>query len=197
MTDSWALSPLPEKWVPPQGRPQDWPQLDMPKGFSGGSDGKESACTEGDLGLTPGSGRFPGEGNGNPLQYSCMEISMDRGAWQATVHRVTRSQIRPSNFHFRNSKGCQMAQAEALLCLLPSPASTETKGVPGKRGDSPQERMKDVKVPGRLGLESGFGPAPELAGSGFPVGHMERLSLPGCLPELPGGGLPVGHKGLP
>ena len=55
-------------------------------GFSGGSDGKESACREGDLGLIPGSGRSPGEGNGNPLQYSCLENSMDRGAWWATVH---------------------------------------------------------------------------------------------------------------
>ena len=63
----------------------------MPKGFSGGSDGEESACNEGDLGLIPGSGRFPGEGNGNPLLYSCLEISMDRGAWWATVHRVTES----------------------------------------------------------------------------------------------------------
>ena len=56
----------------------------------GGSDGKESACKVGDLGLTPGSGRSPREGNGNPLQHSCLENSMDRGAWQATVHRVTR-----------------------------------------------------------------------------------------------------------
>ena len=44
---------------------------------------KESACNAGDLGLTPGSGRSPGEGNGNPLQYSCLENSMDRAAWQA------------------------------------------------------------------------------------------------------------------
>ena len=50
--------------------------------------GKESACNAGDPGLTPGSGRSPGEGNGNPLQYSCLENSMDRGAWQATVHET-------------------------------------------------------------------------------------------------------------
>ena len=48
--------------------------------FAGGSDGKESACNSGDLGLIPGSGRFPGEGNGYPLQCSCLENSMDRGA---------------------------------------------------------------------------------------------------------------------
>ena len=54
-------------------------------GFPGGSGGKESACNAGDPGLIPGSGRSPGEGNGNPLQYSRLENSMDRGAWQATV----------------------------------------------------------------------------------------------------------------
>ena len=50
-------------------------------GFLGGSDGKVSACNAGDLGLIPGSGRSPGEGNGNPLQYSCLENSMDGGTW--------------------------------------------------------------------------------------------------------------------
>ena len=62
-----------------------------PKGFPGGSDCKESACNAGDLGLINGSGRFPGAGNGNPLQYSCLENSMDRGAWWATVHVVAKS----------------------------------------------------------------------------------------------------------
>ena len=61
-------------------------------GFPAGSDGKESACNAGDPGLIPGLGRFPGEGNGNPLQYSFLENSMDRGAWRATVHGVTKSQ---------------------------------------------------------------------------------------------------------
>ena len=67
------------------------------KCFPGGSDGKESACNVGDLGSIPGSGRFPGEGNGNPLQYSCLENSMDRGAWWATVHGVAKSWTRLSN----------------------------------------------------------------------------------------------------
>ena len=56
-----------------------------------GLDGKESACNTGDPCLIPGSGRSSGEGNGNPLQYSCLENFMDRGAWQATVHGVTKS----------------------------------------------------------------------------------------------------------
>ena len=54
----------------------------------GGSDGKESACNAEDPGSIPGSGRSLGEQNGNPLQYSCLENPMDRGAWRATVHRV-------------------------------------------------------------------------------------------------------------
>ena len=58
------------------------------EGFPGGSDGQESACIAGYLGLIPGSGRFPGERNSNPLQYSCLDKSMDRGAWQATDHGV-------------------------------------------------------------------------------------------------------------
>ena len=65
-------------------------------GFPGGSDGKESACNAEDLGSIPGSGRSPGEGNGNPLQYSYLENHMDRGAWQATVHKVAKSQTQPS-----------------------------------------------------------------------------------------------------
>ena len=61
------------------------------KEVPGGSDGKESACNAGDLGSIPGLGRSPGEGNGNPLQYSFLESSMSRGAWQATVPGVEKS----------------------------------------------------------------------------------------------------------
>ena len=57
----------------------------------GGSDGKESACNVGDLGSIPVLGRSPGEGNDYPLEYSDLENSMDRGAWEATVHGVTKS----------------------------------------------------------------------------------------------------------
>ena len=58
---------------------------------------KESACNAEDPGSTPGLGRSPGEGNGNPLQYSCLENPMDKGAWWATVHGVTKSQTRLSD----------------------------------------------------------------------------------------------------
>ena len=67
---------------------------------SGGSDNKESACNAGDPGLIPGSGRFPGEKKEYPLQYFCLENSMDKGVWQATVHRVTKSWTWLSNWHF-------------------------------------------------------------------------------------------------
>ena len=75
---SWSLSPKLNKRY-----------LLMLKGFPGGSDGKESACNMGDLGLIPASGRYAGEGNGYLLQYSCLGNPKERGAWQATVHGVT------------------------------------------------------------------------------------------------------------
>ena len=64
------------------------------------SDGKASARNAGDLGLISGLGRSPGEGNGNPFQYSCLENSMDGGPWWATVHGVTKSQTGLSDFTF-------------------------------------------------------------------------------------------------
>ena len=67
----------------------------------GGSEVKASACNVGDLGSIPGLGRSPGEGNGNPLQYSCLENPMDGGAWWATVHGVAKSRTCLSDFtHF-------------------------------------------------------------------------------------------------
>ena len=66
-------------------------------GFPDGSDGKESACNAGDPDSVPEWGRSPGEGNGNPLQYSCLENSMDRGTWWATVLGVAKSQTQLSH----------------------------------------------------------------------------------------------------
>ena len=64
-------------------------------GLPRGSDSKESTCDAGDPGLIPESGRFPGEGNDNPLQYSCLENSMDREAWWSTIHGITKSWTHP------------------------------------------------------------------------------------------------------
>ena len=69
----------------------------MCQGFPGGSDGKESACNAGDPGLIPESGRSPGEGNGNSLQYYCLENPMHRGGWWAKIHEVAKSWTQLSN----------------------------------------------------------------------------------------------------
>ena len=67
-------------------------------GFPGGSEVKASACNMGDLGSIPGPGRSPGEGNGNPFQYSCLENPMDGGGWWATLHGVAKSRTQLSDF---------------------------------------------------------------------------------------------------
>ena len=71
-------------------------------GFPGGSDGKESACNSGYPGSIPGSERSPGEGNDNPLQYSCPENPMDRGAWWVIAHGITTSQIMTKRLNNKN-----------------------------------------------------------------------------------------------
>ena len=68
-------------------------------GFPSDLDGKDIACNGEDPGSSPGSGRSPGEGNGNPLQFSCLENSMDRVSWQATGHGVVKSQTQLNNEH--------------------------------------------------------------------------------------------------
>ena len=81
------------------------------KGFPGGSVVKDTPANAGDRGLIPTLGRSPGGGNGSPRQYSCLENPMDRGAWQATVHGVAKSQTRLSNW------ARMQDQSRGLLCL--------------------------------------------------------------------------------
>ena len=87
------MPPGPQKGLGP------FEMLIITLGFPGDSDGEESACNVGDLGLIPGSGRSPGGGHGDLLQYSCLENPMDGGDWKATVHGVTKNRIRLSNKH--------------------------------------------------------------------------------------------------
>ena len=76
----------------------------LKKGLPSWLDSKESLCSAGNPGLVPELGRSPGEGNGNRLQYSCLENPMDRGAWQATVHNIAKSRTRLSNSHTQMKK---------------------------------------------------------------------------------------------
>ena len=80
--------------------------------------GKESACNEGDAGSVPESGIHAGGGNGNPLQCSCLGNPMNRGAWQATVQGVTKSQTRLSDFHFHISIFQMLLQIELFSEFL-------------------------------------------------------------------------------
>ena len=94
----------------------------LSSGFPSGSDGKESAGNAGDLGLIPGLGRSPGEGNDYTLQSSCLENPRDRGAWWATVHGVTKSRTGLSNFHFTSpSLSKQCGEKVSWFFLLSAP----------------------------------------------------------------------------
>ena len=88
------------------------------KGFPGASNSKESACNAGDLGSILGLVRSPGEENGYPLQYSCLENSMNKGAWQATVHGVTKSQTWLSDFHFQHYVAFIFKPGDKLLTWI-------------------------------------------------------------------------------
>ena len=92
-------APVPFTWHTRTAPPHPPPFFSAPDRL-GGSDGKASAYNAGDPGSIPGSGRSPGEGNGNPLQYSCLENPMDGGAWWATIHGVAKCRTRLSDFTF-------------------------------------------------------------------------------------------------
>ena len=100
--------------------------------FPGGSDGKASVYNAGDPGSSPGLGRYPGEGNGNLLQYYCLENPMDRGAWQAAIYGVAKSQTRLRDFtslyffrhvyiclHAQSLQSCLTLQLHGLVACKP------------------------------------------------------------------------------
>ena len=99
--------------------------LPLVPGFPSGLDGKEFVCNAGDPSLIPGLGRSPGEGNGYSFQFSCMGNPMDRGAWWATVHGITKSRIWPSDQHiFLNILflyGLSQDSEYSFLCYIVGP----------------------------------------------------------------------------
>ena len=101
-------------------------------GFPGGSESKASACSAGDPGSIPGLGRSPGEGNGTPLQYACLENPMDGGAWWAAVHGVAKSRTGLSDFTFTfhfHALEKEMATHSSVLALR-IPGMGESGGLP-------------------------------------------------------------------
>ena len=122
--------------------------------FPGGSEVKASACNAGDLGSIPGLGRSPGEGNGNPLQCSCLENPMDGGAWWTTVHRVTKSQTGLSDltftftFHDDLQDLLELTPRKEVLFIIGDwNEKVESQEIPGVTSSLALEyRMKQGKV---------------------------------------------------
>ena len=134
--------------------------------FPGGSVVKNlpaSAGNAGDTGLTPGSGRSPGGGHGNPLQYSCLENPMDRGAWWATVHEVTKSQIQLSNWACSQAMlacMCSCSVASVMPWLFVTPWTIAHR-VPLSTGFCRQEYWRGLPGP-PPGAFPGLGIKPQL-----------------------------------
>ena len=123
----------------------------MNYGFLGGSDGEESASNSRDLGSIPASGRFPGEGNGNPFEYSCLENSMDRGAWRATVHGVTKSRTQLNDYysHFHETDKGSISKMHKQFIQLNSLKKKTNQKPNEKMGRRPKktflQRRKDAQ----------------------------------------------------
>ena len=131
-------------------------------GFPRSSVGKESACSIGDPGSIPGSGGAPGEGNGNPLQYSCLENPMDRGAWRGTVHRVARVGHDLATKPPPSINLCQKVH----LYILGFPCDSAGKESACNVGD--------------LGLIPGLGRSPA-EGKGYPLQHSGLENSMDCI----------------
>ena len=109
-------------------------------GFLGGSDSKESTCKAGEPGSIPGSGRSPGEGNGYPLQYSCLENSMDRGDWQPKSQKSDTTELPKP--HFSLSKDGKQSSSGDLSTSSPWVFSGSTVDVKAVRPSSPSSRCQ-------------------------------------------------------
>ena len=154
-------------------------------GFPGGSDGKESVCNAGDSGSIPELGRSPREGNGNPLQYSCLENAMNRGAWWATVHGVAKSWtwLSDSHTHTHTHTHTHISSVNYPLRILPFYHTSFS--MVSFRGDSDsKESTCNVRnlgsVPG-LGRSPGGGRGNSLQYSCLENPHGQR-GLVGCSP---------------
>ena len=107
---------------------------------------KPSACDAGDLGLILGLGRSPGEGNGNPCQHFCLENSIDRGAWQATVHGVAKSWSQLSEWHFQQQSDCHsLWWALRILWMSKHRAGSESRDA-YQRNDFSEPRFLHLSI---------------------------------------------------
>ena len=135
-------------------------------GFPGGLDGKESACNAGELSSIPGSGRALVEGNGNPLQYSCLENSIDRGAWRATVHGVTKNQTQLSDKHLN----------------VPAWKQRWCRRYSRNRFHSHGRHDFNPQFSSRPGFRAAASPSRHLSHSPLPTGTIKIDRPPLCLP---------------
>ena len=118
------------------------------KCLPGGISGKESACQARDTSSIPGSGRPPGERNGNPLQYSCLENPMDRGAWQATVHRVAKSQTRLTWLSTHAHMSQKDYEQMTMMCVTSELSEAYKSGNPGSHELRGDDRISKERNPG-------------------------------------------------
>ena len=150
------------------------------RGFPDGSEGKASACNAGHPALTPGLEKSPGEGNDNPLRYSCLENPMDRGAWWATVHRATKSRTHLSSpFLFRGARMRRQQEARAQFGIS-CPRAPLSPRAPSA---STPRTYSQASLNSRTVQRAGLVPSPSSWGqqlpSSTPDTEKRRFSVPG------------------
>ena len=151
--------------------------MEIGSGFPGGSDGKESTCNAGDPGLISGSERSPGEGNGNPLQYSCLENTRHRGTWQATVHRVTEGETRLSDFTFTfhfHALEKEMATHSSILAWR-IPGTEEPGGLPSMESHRVRHDWSDLAAATAKTTDMSFAILEKFCWAMLPFTSSEKL----------------------